>query len=52
MVLPVVLPAVVFPIEGFLVHALLIVTEMALCSSSAVNGGEVALEVKGAFDRF
>lgn len=52
MVLPVVLSAVVFPIEGFLVHALRVVAEVALCSSSAVYGGEVALEVEGASDGF
>lgn len=52
MVLPVVLAAVVFPIEGFLVLAFLIVAEMAFCPSPAMHGGEVALEVEGASDRF
>jgi hypothetical protein len=45
-----VLAAVVFPVEGFFVLALLVVAEMALGPSSAVHSGEVALEVEGASD--
>lgn len=51
MVLPVVLAAVIFSVEGFLVLALLVVAEMALGPPSTVHSGEVAFEVEGASNR-